>query len=333
MVQLAWMEVLWKLKERQLHALNALKVFAILLVFNSHCANLYPISALATGGALGNSLFFVLNGYFVKIDTAHFFPWIKKKFIQLYPGLWLVSIVNAIVLSYDLSDLMGDFFALYIFPTGYWFVGGLLLFNVVIWFLEKYRVFDKFRVYSFIMLGLYTVCFLLFIDKSVWSVEDRNFFRMIYYFYIYSLGYCLKTGKIQLHLQPSTALAFAVFGFIGNIGWKFLLVKIPGFMVTQFMCQVFCIVFAVSTLIWGLEAEERYCRVMPEKLRKGLDFWSKYSLEIYFTQRIPQRLIALGFAFPLNMAVAVACTMLFALLLKKVVNPITGIFMRERTKQ
>lgn len=310
---------------KQLHALNFLKVFAILLVFNSHCSNLYPNSAMATGGALGNSLFFILSGYFLTIRVDKFFPWIRKRFLQLYPGMWIVSIINALVLHYAFPTWK-EAISLYIFPTGYWFVGGLLLFNIVIWFLEKYKLLNRFGVYSLFMLALYIVCYVVFIDKNVWSVEDRNFFRMIYYFYIYSLGYCLKTGKIQVNLKVPDALIGAIIGFVGNIGWKFAMVKVPMLMPTQFMCQVFCIIFSVSVLIWGLNTEGEYCRRVPERIQRGVDFWSRYSLEIYFAQRIAQRRIALGIVFPLNMVVAIAFTLVYALLLKKIIQLIMSRF-------
>lgn len=308
---------------KQRHALNLLKVLAICLVFNSHCSQLYPNPVMATGGALGNSLFFILSGYFLTIRGDDFFPWIKRRFLQLYPGMWIVSIINAVVLNYSFPSWK-EAISLYIFPTGYWFVGGLLLFNIVIWFLEKYKVFDRFGLYSLFMLVLYIVCYIFFIDKTVWSVEDRNFFRMIYYFYIYSLGYCLKTEKVRIGLKAPSALIGAIIGFLGNIGWKFVMVKVPIMMATQFMCQVFCIVFAVSILIWGLNIEAAYCRRIPGRFQRYVDFWSRYSLEIYFAQRIAQRKVALGIIFPLNMVVAIIFTMVYALLIKKAVHLLTN---------
>lgn len=314
-------------EKKQLHTLNFLKIFAILLVFNSHCTNLYPYSVLATGGALGNSLFFILSGYFLKIDGDKFFPWIKMRFLQLYPGMWFASIVNAIILQYALSDIAENFVYRYIFPTGYWFVGGLLLFNIMIWFLERYKVFDKFLVFSAIMVALYIIWYILFMDKTEWSVENPGFFRMIYYFYIYSLGYCQKTKKIQINLKTFVALIGTIIGFVCNIGWKFVMVKIPTLMFTQFLCQVFCIIFAVSIILLGINMEKTYCRKLPVRFRRTVDFWSRYSLEIYFAQRIAQRRLALGIVFPLNMVVAIMFTLVYALLLKKIIRLMTRRFL------
>ena len=47
-------------------AIDALKVIAIFMVLNSHLDFLYPIPALAAGGAAGNSLFFIISGFFVR---------------------------------------------------------------------------------------------------------------------------------------------------------------------------------------------------------------------------------------------------------------------------
>lgn len=43
--------------------IDYLKTVAVLLVINSHFDCLYPIPALATGGAMGNALFFIVSGF------------------------------------------------------------------------------------------------------------------------------------------------------------------------------------------------------------------------------------------------------------------------------
>ena len=55
--------------------LDVLRVAAILLVLNSHFDPLYPIPALATGGAAGNGLFFVLSGYCLRLQPGFLRTW------------------------------------------------------------------------------------------------------------------------------------------------------------------------------------------------------------------------------------------------------------------
>ena len=117
-----------------------------MLVFNSHCGKLYPISALATGGALGNALFFILSGYFVKIGNVRFWPWIKKRIVQLYPPMLIVSVIYAIGFHFY-PDGIQSFVSRFIWPTGYWLIGGLLLFNVVLYILDRFKVLDHFVLF------------------------------------------------------------------------------------------------------------------------------------------------------------------------------------------
>lgn len=318
----------------QLHAFNGIKVLAMILVFNSHCGNLYPVSALATGGALGNALFFVLSGYFLKIESLQFLPWIKRRIIQLYPPMLIVSIVYMLVFRYFPENLW-SVIARFIWPTGYWFIGGLLLFNIIIYFFEKYNLFNRFILYSIILWLIYFGWYVLFIEKNVWSVEDHGIFRLIYYFYIYSFGYGLRTNKINLKLSIPVTLIGAIVCFIGQIGWKFIMVKIPGLMVTQFFCQILGTVFAILILIFSRDIEESYNR-LPKKFIKGLDFWSKYSLEIYLSQRTAQRVGGVIADFPMNMAIAVIFTLIYSLILKKItwafIKIVTCINMRIKSQ-
>ena len=50
-------------KNKRLYYIDLLKVIAVFLIINSHCEPVYRIKQLATGGALGNSLFFICSGF------------------------------------------------------------------------------------------------------------------------------------------------------------------------------------------------------------------------------------------------------------------------------
>lgn len=43
--------------------INYLKCVAVLLVLNSHLDQIYPVSSLGFGGAMGNTLFFLVSGF------------------------------------------------------------------------------------------------------------------------------------------------------------------------------------------------------------------------------------------------------------------------------
>lgn len=310
-----------KAPKEQLHAMNLLKIIAILLVFNSHCGKLYPISAMATGGALGNALFFILSGYFVKIGKTSFWPWIKKRIVQLYPPMLIVSVIYAVVFHFYPESVL-RFVTRFIWPTGYWFIGGLLLFNVLLYLLEKCGGLNHFVLFSVVTWIVYFAYYILFIDKTVWSVEDHGVFRLIYYFYIYAFGYCIKTKKIRMNLPVRLSTAGTIIFFLSQIGLKAVMAKFPAMMAAQFLCQVLGTLFAIFAIVTALNLEDR-CRRLPARLIAGIDYWSRYSLEIYLTQRTAQH-IGMLTVFPLNMVVAVAITLVYSVILKRLTSMITG---------
>ena len=43
--------------------INLLRILAAICITNSHFANIWPVSAIASGGMLGDVLFFAISGY------------------------------------------------------------------------------------------------------------------------------------------------------------------------------------------------------------------------------------------------------------------------------
>ena len=79
--------------------IDFLKFFAVLMITNSHMGLLYgKYEMLATGGAIGNILFFFCSGFtlFLKpFNSASEFPdWYKRRFNRIYPAILAVAIVK-----------------------------------------------------------------------------------------------------------------------------------------------------------------------------------------------------------------------------------------------
>ena len=71
-------------------SISFLRTLAALIIINSHCSALYPMAALACGGAFGNSLFFLMSGFLLANIKLDFFSWIKKRYIRLYIPIFLL---------------------------------------------------------------------------------------------------------------------------------------------------------------------------------------------------------------------------------------------------
>lgn len=50
--------------------INLLRILAAICITNSHFANIWLVSAIASGGMLGDVLFFAISGYFCSIQIS-----------------------------------------------------------------------------------------------------------------------------------------------------------------------------------------------------------------------------------------------------------------------
>lgn len=125
-----------KKSERNI-SIDLLKCFAIFLITNSHMEMLYEkYSFLATGGSIGNALFFFCSGFtlFLKpMESLQQFPnWYKRRINRIYPTLIAVAILASVFFDthWDMRDI--------IFAKWYWFVSCIMTYYVAIFFVGLY---------------------------------------------------------------------------------------------------------------------------------------------------------------------------------------------------
>lgn len=318
-----------KSKSRKIQSLNLLKLLGILLIFNSHIHELYPIAALATGGAVGNSVFFITSGYFTKAESGEvFWPSYWNKLKRIYLITWAGVLVQ-IVVQHEYLETFAQGFVTLIWPTAFWFGGALVFFNLFLYGLEKLHFRAHFGLYSAAMLALYALGYLLIVDKTQWSVETPGldtligYFKCIQYFYIYSLGYFVrKKGP-----QPCNArrgilcVAVAALAFLVQVGFKLIMVRMPFFYNFQFISQICNIVFSLSLLLGFMALEDVYGHLAGGRLRSVVDSLGAISYEMYAVQFV---VIAhcVGIPFPVNIAVALAVTTAAAFCVNRLVSAI-----------
>lgn len=305
------------ISKRHYEFLNLLRVFAILLVFNSHCDALYPVPALATGGAMGNALFFVISGFLLQIRDP-FLPHMYRRLIRLYPGVLIMTTLSLLLGERTIGSFR-ELVQSYIWPTSFWFVGALVVFDMLLYGLHKLRFTERFKAYSVGMLILYFAAYVLLIDKSKWSVEAAGLsspaqcFKLIYYFYIYTLGYVIgQTPGWAARSFPVPAAAAFLLSFV----CKALYVWRPVVLKVQFVSQFLGILFAWTALETTLAWENAYRAHTCTRFRGMVSALAAASFEIYLVQFTAIR-FCIGILFPLNILLALAITLGAALVLQR----------------
>ncbi len=143
------------MKERNI-SVDILKCLAALLITNSHMSMMYgKYSFLATGGGIGDVLFFFCSGFtlFLKpLGGGSNFPnWYKRRINRIYPSIFAVAILACIFFDFhaDIVDI--------ILTRKYWFISCIMLYYIAIFFIGVYCK-DK----------IHLIALLVFIGSAAW---------------------------------------------------------------------------------------------------------------------------------------------------------------------
>lgn len=123
------------MKERNI-GIDILKFFAALLITNSHMELLYgKYSVLATGGAIGDVLFFFCSGFTLFLGRmGRFDNWYKRRINRIYPTVFAWAILGAFLLKQNYSM---DYTIIH---GGGWFVTCIMIYYVILYFIQRFML-------------------------------------------------------------------------------------------------------------------------------------------------------------------------------------------------
>lgn len=111
----------------------------MLLVVNSHLKDYYPHPAFGGDGLLGYAIFFFSAGIGIGLSfqarTRSFADYYYRRFIRIYPTLWIVMIPTVLILTYPHVHSLSHYFQVWIFPTGNTFVAPLMIDYIPLYFI------------------------------------------------------------------------------------------------------------------------------------------------------------------------------------------------------
>lgn len=300
--------------------INYLKLIATVLITNSHFKNIWPTSALATGGLLGNVIFMAVSGFLLYSIKTNFVKWFSKRFFRVYPALAIFTLFTVFIGEYPLNNL-NDAFKLFVYPTNYIFLVWLLIcyamFYIVVcmdkrvnWFLEISMV-----VFFGVWILVYAICY----DKSTYRVDNVGEpFILFLYFESMLMGAFFKKNKANFSKFRISKLAVAVGCTVVYFISKLIVLKVEFFLLVQILNQ-FIILIALFSVFNLFMSMEQFFQKIPEKINCMVKHISNITLQIYVVQFISIRYCE-KISFPLNLITVTIVILISATLLYYIEN-------------
>jgi len=283
-----------------------LRAVACLLIINSHCREIYPLYFLAVGGSHGNAIFFVVSGYCLANISTGFLPWYHRRVKRILPVTVFMLLLGALLdgsggyIGVSFLDIFHRFL------DRYWFVWAILLYYCLF-----YIVFSKGNkklavgVLAAYAVG-YMVLYLLFLDRTRFSVELEGFspFKVYFYFGIFILGGVIRLFKPadrQIKPRKGFAVVCLLAVLVSGIVWcgEYALVMVWNIGLDfQFLIHFSVFVFAAMILLAGISLDH----VLKLPKGKGGQLVRKIAdstLEVYLVQVTLQPFLP-EMIFPLN---------------------------------
>lgn len=203
--------------------IDILKFFAVILITNSHMDLLYGRwSILATGGAIGDALFFFCSGFTLFLGQKRRFDnYYKRRIQRIYPTVFMNALL-ACLFFHRQHDIV-----FVLLHGGGWFVSCIMIYYVVLYFIHKYA-FHRLKT-VFIAYVLFIVAWYFMQNRSMdFNMYGETYFKWGHYFLFMLFGAIVGTNNLN-NTHSSfikrntfmTILSIVLFYFIIIIGRKF----------------------------------------------------------------------------------------------------------------
>ncbi len=218
----------------------------------------------------------------------------------------------------NLKEILGNI----VNPTvGFWFVQAILVLYILYYI--TVRLLDNgtlsFKV-VFITIGIiYTISYVLCVDKSYVSIERDSLFKWIYYFAVMMLGFYCKKKKRSNAQNKVSLLIVCSATFVIFYGLQFVIKRCTVLLPFQFIIHVEEVVFIYYITYLFENLESFFIKIKHKTaISKIADSLAKITLEIYLVQMVVIDLCAEHLAFPLSFVVAVVGIYVYAIIVNSI---------------
>lgn len=289
-------------------AIDVMKFFAALLITNSHMGMMYTkFSSLATGGAIGDAIFFFCSGFTLFLGQERRFDnWYKRRISRIYPTVIAWAIVTAFFINdtYSIREC--------ITKGGGWFIPCIMIYYIVIYFVRK--LFKTKLWLAFITAGAFTLFYYYYTgsyyDISIYGEEG---FRLIFFFLYMLLGAIVGQKYQNLKIKKP-----AIWLFTSLILFNILLLirgRIDILLASFINVFTLIILLVICISFYACCNTEVFKKIYNSKPGLIIQFIGGLCLEIYVVQHaiITPKLNSI---FPLNILIIFVAIVFAAYLLR-----------------
>ena len=209
----------------------------------------------------------------------------------------------------NLKEILGNI----VNPTvGFWFVQAILVLYILYYI--TVRLLDNGTIGI-----IYTISYVLCVDKSYVSIERDSLFKWIYYFAVMMLGfYCKKKKRSNAQNKVSLLIVCSAM-FVIFYGLQFVIKRCTVLLPFQFIIHVEEVVFIYYITYLFENLESFFIKIKHKTaISKIADSLAKITLEIYLVQMVVIDLCAEHLAFPLSFVVAVVGIYVYAIIVNSI---------------
>ena len=288
--------------------INFLRVLAAICITNSHFSNVWPISGMASGGMLGDVLFFAISGYCLfrsDYRLSDFGGWYAKRINRIYITVIIITLLTCFSNGFPATVVEG--FKIFIYPTQYHFVASIMVLYIVyyIWMLLLKRWKIQIWVSGIAFSVLIIVVYILKFDKSWYHIDvvEENFIRLLFFASMLLGAYFKETENGNVKNKYTDVRKAGIMCIISIIVYFAVRIVIPRFEFYRIQLLTWlAILFALYWIFRWAQSLETFLIEMPTKVKHILQSFTGITLQIYLVQYpIIERFATL--VFPLNLLI------------------------------
>lgn len=270
--------------------INLLRVLAAICITNSHFANVWPISGIASGGMLGDVLFFAVSGYCLyhsDFRLCDFGRWYIKRIKRIYITVILIVFLTCCFSGFPTTA--EGWIRTFIYPTQYHFIASIMVLYIVyyIWM----NLLKRWRVQVWISGAVFVICtvciYVLIFDTNWYHIDvvEDHFIRLLFFAAMLLGAYFREAEQRNKKFADDRVGITGVLSIVSVIIYFGVRMAVPRFeLYTVQILTWAAIMFALYWIFRWAESLEPFLLKLPGKVNRIFEFLAGITLQIYLVQ-------------------------------------------------